>query len=112
MKKDEITLSEFQKADLRVGKVVEVVAVEGSQNLLRLKVDLGYDYGVVQIISGIARWYKPTQLKNKKFIFVANLEAKKLMGNQSQGMIVAADYDHSAVLIKVDKKIPEGTILR
>lgn len=112
MKKDMISLSDFQKADLRVGKVVKAEAVEGSANLLRLKVNLGYDYGVVQIISGIARWYKPSELENKKFIFVANLEAKKLMGNQSQGMIVAADYDHRAMLVKVDKKIPEGTILR
>lgn len=112
MKKDTISLSDFQKGDLRVGKVLEASPIEGSVNLLRLKVDLGYDYGIRQIVSGIARWYKPNQLKNKKFIFVANLEEKKLMGNESQGMIVAADFDHSAVLIKVDKKIPEGTILR
>ena len=112
MKKDTVRLHEFQKADLRVGKVVEAAVIEGSTNLLRLKVNLGYDYGIVQIISGIARWYKPSQLKNKKFMFVANLESRKLMGNESQGMIVAADFDHRAMLVKVDKKIPEGTVLR
>src|SRR3989304_3879692 len=98
MKKADVSFSEFQKMDLRVGKVVEAEVIEGSTNLLRLKVNLGYDYGVVSIISGIARWYKPTELKNKKFIFVANLEGKKLMGNESQGMIVAGDYYHSAML--------------
>ena len=68
MKKDELILADFQKTDLRVGKVVEAEAVEGSKNLLRLKVNLGYDYGVRQIISGIARWYKPEELRDKKFI--------------------------------------------
>lgn len=112
MKKSELTLADFQKADLRVGKVVEVEAVEGSLNLLRLKVDLGFDYGIRQIISGIARWYKPAQLKNKKFLFVANLEGKKLMGIESAGMILCADSDHTAILIPVNKKIPEGTVVR
>jgi|SRR3989338_2274029 len=112
MKKDTFLLSDFQKADLRVGKVIEVSAVEGSTNLLRLKVDLGHDYGVVQILSGIARWYKPSELKNKKFIFVANLEGKKIMGNESAGMILCADKDHAAIIIPVNKKIQEGTIIR
>ena len=112
MKKDEINLEQFQKADLRVGKVVEVQQLEGSTNLLRLKVNLGHDYGLVQILSGIARWYKPKDLKNKKFIFVANLEAKKMMGVDSQGMILCADSDHTAILIPVNKKIPEGTLIR
>lgn len=112
MKKDSIAFDLFQKHDLRVGKVIEAEKVEGSQNLLRLKVNLGYEYGIVQIISGIARWYKPAQLKNKKFLFVANLEAKAIMGNESHGMILACDYDHKAALIPINKKIPEGTIIR
>ena len=112
MKKDEISLSDFQKMDLRVGKVISASAIEGSINLLRLKVDLGYDYGVRQIISGIARWYKPEKLRGKKFIFLANLEGKKLMGNKSAGMILCADENHSAFIIPVDNKIPEGTIIR
>ena len=64
MKKNKISFTEFQKTDLRVGKVVDVSAIEGSTNLLRLKVNLGYDYGIVSIVSGIARWYKPTDLKS------------------------------------------------
>ena len=112
MKKGDISFEEFQKLDLRVGKVVEALTVEGSNNLLRLKVDLGYDYGVVQIVTGIARWYKPQDLINKKYIFNANLEAKKFMGFESCGMIICADSDHTAILIPVDDKIPEGTIVR
>ena len=112
MKKSDVNLSDFQKADLRVGKVINIEPLEGSVNLLRLKVDLGYDYGVVQILTGIARWYKPKDLKNKKFIFVANLEAKKLMGTESAGMVLCADDNHTAILIPVNKKIPEGTVIR
>lgn len=112
MKKSDVSFADFQKADFRVGKVIEAGRIEGSTNLLRLKVDFGYDYGIQQIVSGIARWYKPSQLKNKKFIFVPNLEAKKFMGESSQGMILACDFDHTAQLVKIDNKIPEGTIIR
>src|SRR3990167_109651 len=110
--KADIPFEDFQKLDLRVGKVIGAEAVGGSVNLLRLKVNLGNDHGVRNILSGIARWYKPGQLEGKKFIFVTNLEAKKMMGMMSQGMILCADYDHKAVIIPVNKKIPEGTIIR
>ena len=112
MKKSTVSLSDFQKMDLRAGKVLEAGPIEGSTNLLRLRVDLGYDYGIVQIVSGIARWYKSEDLQNKKFVFVANLEEKKMMGQPSRGMILCADVDHKAVVIAVDESIPEGTVIR
>ncbi|KKS97950.1 MAG: methionyl-tRNA synthetase, methionyl-tRNA synthetase [Candidatus Gottesmanbacteria bacterium GW2011_GWA2_43_14] len=110
--KADIPFVDFQKLDLRVGKVLSAEAVAGSTNLLRLKVNLGNDHGVRIIISGIARWYTPATLKGKKFVFVTNLEPKKLMGDESRGMILCADYDHKAVVVPVNKKIPEGTIIR
>ena len=112
MKKSDVAFSDFQKMDFRVGKVVKATAVEGSTNLIRLKVDMGYDYGVRQILSGIARWYQPSDLIDKKFMFVANLEGKKIMGSESAGMIICADIDHQAVILPVDDKIPEGTTVR
>lgn len=112
MKKSDVTFSDFQKMDFRVGKVVEAASVEGSVNLLRLKVDLGYDYGVRQILSGISRWYNPSELINRKFIFAANLEGKKIMESESAGMILCADTDHRAELLPVADKIPEGTVVR
>ena len=89
MMKDEVAFSDFQKLDLRVGRVVSADKVEGSTNLIRLEVDLGKECGVKKILSGIAKWYKPKQLLNKKFIFVVNLAPKKMMGEDSQGMILA-----------------------
>lgn len=110
--KPQISFEDFQKLDFRVGKVIASEAVAGSANLIRLKVNLGNGMGVRNILSGIARWYTPKDLKGKKFIFITNLEAKKMMGEDSQGMILCADYDHTAKLIPLNKNIPEGTIIR
>lgn len=110
--KDEVAFSDFQKLDLRVGRVVSADLVAGSINLLRLFVDLGQDCGVRKILSGIAKWYKPKQLTGKKFIFVVNLEPKKMMGEESCGMILALDTADKAIVIPVNKRIPEGTIVR
>lgn len=110
--KDIVSFSDFAKMDLRVGKVVAAENVEGSENLIRMIVDLGKEYGQRKILAGIAKWYKPSQLKNKKFIFVANLEPKQMMKELSNGMILCADVDQKAVIIPVDKNIPEGTVIR
>lgn len=122
MIKDPVSFADFQKLDFRVGKVVEAEFKEGSVNLIRMKVDLGSDYGVRTIFAGVAKWYKPEELKNKKFIFVANLEPKKMptfakatagkMGEESQGMMFAADVENKAILIPVDARIPEGSVVR
>lgn len=113
MVKDDITFPDFQKLDFRIGKVLQAETVAGSTNLLRLEVDLGSDYGVRQILSGVAKWYQLKDLKGKKFIFVANLAPKKMMKIDSQGMIFTADVDGQAMLIPVkDKNIPVGAVVR
>lgn len=124
MVKDEITFPDFQKLDLRVGEVIEAEKVVESKHLIRMTVDLGADYGVRTIFAGVADWYTPTQLTGKKFVFVANLEPKKMPSfvplsgttagerTESQGMMCAADVGNKAVLIPVGKKIPAGTIIR
>ncbi|MBI4990572.1 methionine--tRNA ligase [Candidatus Gottesmanbacteria bacterium] len=112
MVKDVVSFSDFQKLDLRVGKVIKAEAVEGSRNLVRMNVDLGSDYGVQKILAGIGEWYKQKDVKGKKFIFVANLAPKQMMREMSSGMILCADIDEKAVVIPVDKKIPEGAIVR
>lgn len=109
--KDVIEFSDFVKLDLRVGLVVEVEDIVESQNLLRMKVDLGSDYGIRTIFAGIKKWYKISQIKGKKFIFVANLEPKKMLGQESQGMMLAAD-DGKPIIIPVNKKVPAGSIVR
>jgi methionyl-tRNA synthetase len=112
MIKPTVTFDDFVKLDFRVGKVLQAQKVKESQKLIRMKVDFGSDYGVRTIFSGVAMWYKPSQLKNKKFAFVANLAPKRMFNEESQGMVFAADVDGKAVLMPVNKRIPEGTVVR
>lgn len=85
-----ITYDDFAKLDLRVGKIIDCVQKEGSNKLLRLTVDFGED-GKRNILSGISIYYKPEELTGKQFIFILNLEPRKLMGEESQGMILCTD---------------------
>lgn len=110
--KPTVSFSDFVKLDFRVGKIISAEKVAQTDKLIRMKVYLGTDYGVRTIFAGIALWYTPSQLKNKKFVFVANLEAKKMFGEESQGMMFAADMDGKAVLIPVNKNIPVGSSVR
>ncbi len=112
MVKDIISFPDFAKLDFRVGKVLEAEIVEGSENLIRLQVSLGKEYGEKKIFAGIAKWYKPTQLKGKKFIFLTNLAPKQMMKEMSEGIILCADIDQKAVILPVNNKIPEGTVIR
>jgi methionyl-tRNA synthetase len=112
MIKDIVSFPDFGKLDLRVGKVTKAEVVEGSKNLVRMSVDLGSDIGVRKILAGIGEWYKPQDIKGKKFIFVANLAPKQMMKEMSQGMILVAEFGESFALIPIDKKIPEGSVVR
>lgn len=93
MVKDNIKYSEFEKLDLRVGMVVEVEIPEWSDKLLRFKVDFGSEIGIRIIFSGIRKWYSPKDFKGKKYVFVANMEPKKIGDEVSQGMMLLIETD-------------------
>ncbi|MEK7597422.1 MAG: methionine--tRNA ligase [Patescibacteria group bacterium] len=112
MKKDIIASPDFNKLDLRVGEVKEATLLEGSKKLIVLKVDLGEDYGVVEILSGLAPTYQPTDLLGNKYIVLANLEPKQMMGKDSNGMILVADDPEKLTLVPLDKKLKNGTVIR
>ncbi len=82
-----ISIDDFKKIDLRVGKILEAQRIEGSRKLLRLVVDLGSEKR--QIVAGLAEIYQPEALVGKYVVVVANLQPKKLMGYESQGMLLA-----------------------
>ncbi|MCJ7792406.1 MAG: methionine--tRNA ligase [Candidatus Marinimicrobia bacterium] len=105
-----ISLTEFQCLDLRIGRVLEAEKVPESRSLIKMKVDLG-EPELRQVLAGIAEWYQPEDLVNQSFIFVTNLEPKKMMGEESQGMILCADIKSKAVLIPAPE-VPPGTIVR
>ncbi|MBB6061844.1 methionyl-tRNA synthetase [Thermosipho japonicus] len=102
-----ISIEDFKKVDLRVAKVVEAEKVKKSEKLLRLIVDLG-GLGKRQIVAGISKFYTPEQLIGKKIIVVANLKPAKLMGIESQGMLLAAKINDNLTVLTVDKDIDEG----
>ena len=112
MKKDIINYFDFQKLDIRVGEIKSAVNVPGAKKLLELKVDFGIDYGEVTILSGIAEYYRPEKLVGKKYLFIANLEPKKLFGKESQGMILAVDYPKKPLLLNIKKTAANGTAVR
>ncbi len=112
MKKELIQYPDFLKLDIRVGEVKSAEALEKSKKLILLIVDFGEDYGTVEILSGIAEFYTPELLIGNKYMFLANLDPKPMMGKVSNGMILAADYEEKAVLLPLDKSIPNGTIIR
>lgn len=85
-----ITFEDFAKLDLRVGEITKCEKKEGSEKLLRMTVDFGTE-GKRNILAGLAAWYEPDALVDKQFIFIINLAPRKMMGEESQGMLLAAD---------------------
>ena len=102
-----IGIDEFAKVDLRVGEIKQAELVEKSKKLLKLKVDIGTEER--QVVAGIAEHYKPEELIGKKILLVANLKPAKLMGIESQGMVLAAGGDGRLVVIGFDGEVKSGT---
>ncbi|MGB2993521.1 MAG: methionine--tRNA ligase [Paenisporosarcina sp.] len=102
----EITIDQFLNVDLRVATVTACEAMPKADKLLKLQVDLGYEQR--QVVSGIAKSYKPEELVGQKVIVVANLKPVKLRGELSQGMILAGEKDGYLTLATVDEKLENG----
>ncbi len=102
-----VTIEDFRKLDIRVGKIVSAEKVKGSKKLLRLIVDIGGEHR--QIVSGIAEDYRPEELIGKLVVVLVNLQPAKFMGVESRGMILAAEKDGRAVLLAPEKEIEAGT---
>lgn len=107
----EISIEDFAKVELRVAKVLSAEKVKKSSKLLCIQLDDGM--GGRQVVSGIAKWYKPEELVGKKVIVVANLKPVKLCGVESNGMICAADLpDGSVRVLFADDSMPCGAKIR
>jgi methionyl-tRNA synthetase len=106
-----ITIDDFMKTELRVAKVLEAEAVPKSKKLLKLKVDTGADQRT--IVAGIAEAYQPEQLVGRTIVIVANLQPAKLMGVESNGMVLAASPEGGPpVLVTIDPPLPPGARVR
>ena len=110
--KDQIKFEDFDKVEIRVAEVKEVEKVEGSDKLLRFRLDTG-DGEDRQILSGIAKFYPNEQeLVGKKLQVVANLKPRKMMKKYvSQGMILSAEHDGKLTVLTVDPSVPNGSVI-
>jgi len=107
-----IKIEDLVKLDLRIGKIVTAVKVDGSEKLLKLEVDFGEEVGQRQIISGIAKSYEPEFLIGKQALFIANLEPREIMSLQSNGMILCATLDNLPIILQPEKEVLPGTKIK
>ena len=104
--KDYIEFEEFEKLDIRVGKVIECEKVPKSSKLLRFTLQVGSD--TRQILSGISKYHTPEELIGKNVLFVANLKPRKMMGLESCGMILSAEYNDELTVLTTLNDIQSG----
>jgi methionyl-tRNA synthetase len=137
-----ITIDDFAKVQLKVGTIISAEELEGSEKLLKLQVDFGAvipagetvptvipaeagiqlsaedsedekpENDIRQVLSGIKQWYKPEDLIGKQFVFVTNLAPRKMMGLESQAMIMAAEGTDKPIPLTVSETVPNGAGIR
>jgi len=105
---EEVSFVEFQKLDLRVGKIIEATQIPSSKKLIKLMVDFGSEKR--QAVAGLLKYYSPEELCGKKCVFLLNLQRRVLAGVESQCMILAAeDSEDNVVVVMPDKDIAQGS---
>lgn len=115
-----ISYPEFQKMDLRIGKILSAERVESSEKLLKLRVDVGPEIGERQIVAGIGKVYEPETMVGREIVVVVNLEPKVFTLRsdsgqvvlESQGMLLAADDESGPILLKPDKDALPGAKIK
>jgi len=109
--KPTISIDDFKRIDLRVAEILSAEKVKKSDKLLKLKISIGSESR--QVIAGIAQHYKPEDLVGKKIVVVANLAPAKLMGEESQGMLLAAsNSEEGLTILTIDRNIGSGSIVK
>ncbi len=107
----EITIDDFAKIKIRTATVYQAERIKKSDKLLKLQIDLGFEKR--QVVAGLAKHYKPEDIIGKRVLVVANLKPVKLFGNESNGMILAAETDDGNMkLVSVDDSVKPGTIVK
>jgi methionyl-tRNA synthetase len=109
--KPEITIEDFLRVDLRVGRVVSAEAIARAKKLLKLEIDLG-EPELRTLVAGIAGSYAPAELIGRQVIVVANLKPAKLMGVLSKGMLLAASFEEQSVVLTLDKEVKPGAPIK
>ena len=108
---DRITIDQFATVQLKIARILEAERVPKSKKLIRMMIDVG-ETEPRQLVAGIAERYEPEALVGRLIVVVANLKPAKLMGVESQGMLLAASIDGEPYLLGVDGDVPPGTGIR
>ena len=108
--KEQIDIKDFDKVEIKAATIIDAENVKKSEKLLKIKVEL--DNEQRQIVSGIAKFYRPEDIIGKKVAVVTNLEPAKLMGQKSEGMILSAEKDGVLTLISLPSAIPNGAVIK
>lgn len=106
-----MTIDDFRKVDLRVGRILSAERVEGSEKLVKLMIDLAeVDLPAGrQVLAGVGKVYEPKTLVGREIVVVANLESRKIMGLESNGMLLAAnDENGNPVILAVEHEVRPG----
>ncbi len=111
VEKSYITIDDFIKVEIRIGQILSAERIEGSDKLLKLAVDFGEE-SPRQVLSGIAKLVEMEEIVGKKFPFVTNLAPRKMMGMESQAMILAGSFGDDLALLNPSKDLPNGTKLK
>lgn len=111
-----IPFSDFEKVELRIARILSAERVEGSEKLLKLQLDAGdkNEAGEPvsrQILAGIGKVYAPENIVGKEITIVANLEPRKLMGQESNGMLLAASDESGPVILMPERETPPGSAI-
>ncbi len=105
---EEISFADFEKIDLRIGKIIEATQVPDSKKLIKILVDFGSEKR--QAVGGLLKFYKPEELVGKKCVFLLNLQRRMLAGIESQCMVLAAEDEAGNVtVLQPEKDIVEGS---
>lgn len=103
----EIMFEDFEKLDLRIGKVLEVTPIPNSKKLMKIMVDFGAEKR--QAVAGLLQYYKPEELVGKKCVFLLNLKRRMLAGVESQCMVLAAEDSQGKIaVLQPEKDVDEG----
>lgn len=108
--KEMITFEDFEKLDIRIGKVVSAERIPETEKLIKIEVDLGEE--TRQLVAGIAGFVKLDSLVGKELPVLVNLAPRKLRGVESQGMILAVDVNGKPVLLHPEREVPPGSMVK
>lgn len=104
--KDTVPFSDFEKLDMRVGKIVDVEEVPRTQKLFKIRVDI--KDRIIQIVSSLKEYYTKEELMNRLIIVIINLEAVTFCGELSEGMLLCAEWEDTCILLTPERPIEVG----